>query len=71
MNTRLYFKHSIITSGNPDDVEEEINEFAKDKYSEIVSITITPECIGHDKFDGYKFNKYCYHVCIVYKEKEQ
>lgn len=71
MNTELYFKHIIVSSGNPDDVEKEINSFAKDKYSEIVNITVTPECIGYHKFDNYKLSKYCYHLCIVYKEKEQ
>lgn len=71
MNTKLYFKHTIIHSGNQDDVEKEINSFAENKHSEIVNITITPECIGYDKFDEYKFNRYCYHLCIIYKEKQQ
>lgn len=71
MNTELYFKHTIISSGDPDDVEKEINMFAENKYSEIVNITITPECIGYDRFGDYKLNRYCYHLCIVYKEKQQ
>ena len=71
MNTRLYFKHSIITSGNPDDVEKEINLISKNEYLKIVNITVTPECMHYNKFDNYKLNKYCYHLCIIYKEERK
>ena len=64
---KTYFKHSIITSGKQEDVEKEINVFSDSKYSELVSVNVTPERIG---IDDCGFPNYWYHVSIVYKEKE-
>ena len=61
---QVYFKHSIIFSGDQDEVEREINVFAKD--SNIISCNVTPERVGDFEADGHKFPKYIYHVCIVY-----
>ena len=65
MEQKLYFKHSLITSGDQDEVEREINVF-NNEYSKIVNVTVTPELVGHF---GEKFPKYIYHVCIVYTDR--
>lgn len=68
MEDRIYFKHSIITSGKQDDVENEINVF-NNEYTTILGVTVTPEQVGESIVDGYKFPKLVYHVCIIYKSK--
>lgn len=62
-----FFKHSIITSGNQEDVENEINVYTNDKYiNNIISINVTPERVGNIECEGHLFPKYIYHICIVY-----
>ena len=66
MSGQVYFKHSIIFSGDQQDVENEINVFTKDKYIEVFSVNVTPERVGDIDIDGHKFPKYIYHITIVY-----
>ena len=67
-NKKIYFKHSIIRSGNQDEVEREINVY-NDADCEVVSVNVTPERIGVYESDGYSFPQYIYHVCIAYQER--
>ena len=66
---KIYFKHSLITSGSQQDVEDEINVF-NNEYSDILGVTVTPERVGEDVVDGYKYPKYVYHVCITYQDRD-
>lgn len=65
---KIYFKHSIITSGDQDDVEKEINVF-NDEDCQVLGVTVTPQQVGVNKIVGYEFPKYIYHVCITYQER--
>lgn len=70
MEQKLYFKHLVITSGDQDEVEREINDF-NNKYSKVVHVTVTPERIGdYTMENGIKLPKWIYHVCIVYKDRK-
>ena len=64
---KTYFKHTVITTEKQEDVEKEINVYSDSKYSELVSVNVTPERVGTDEC-GLPI--YWYHVTIVYKEKE-
>lgn len=71
MAQKLYFKHSIITSGDQDAVESEINTFNCGS-SKIVNVTVTPERVGEYTLkDGTKLPipRFIYHVCIVYTDR--
>ena len=69
MIEKLYFKHSIITSGDQDEVEREINVF-NNEVSKVVNVTVTPERVGdYTMEDGIKLPRYIYHVCIVYTDR--
>lgn len=72
MIEKLYFKHSIITSGDQNEVEREINVFNND-VSKVVNVTVTPERVGEYtiKEDGTKLPipRFIYHVCIVYTDR--
>ena len=48
---KIYFKHSLITSGYQENVENEINVY-NNRFSEILGVTVTPERIGEDIVDG-------------------
>ena len=65
---KIYFKHSIITSGNQDDVEKEINVF-NDEDCQVLGVTVTPQQVRVDNIDGFPIPKYIYHVCITYQER--
>lgn len=68
MEDRIYFKHSLITSGKQDEVEDEINVF-NNEHTTILGVTVTPFKIGETFIDGIAWPKYGYHVCITYKSK--
>ena len=70
MEQKLYFKHSLITSGDQNEVEGEINTF-NCGYSKIVNVTVTPERVGeYTMEEGIKLPRYIYHVCIVYTDRK-
>lgn len=70
MIEKLYFKHSIITSGDQNEVEREINVF-NNEVSKVVNVTATPERVGdYTMEEGIKIPRWIYHVCIVYKDRK-
>ena len=60
---KIYFKHSIITSGNQDDVEKEINVF-NDEDCQVLGVSVTPQV------SGKMYPQFIYHVCITYQERD-
>lgn len=69
MEQKLYFKHSIINSGDQNAVETEINACNKGHLS-VVNVTVTPERVGDYTMEpSVKIPQYIYHVCIVYTDR--
>ena len=64
---KIYYKHTIITSGNQDDVEREINSYIEDGGDiNIISLNIMPEKVGVENVEGYQVPKYWYHISLAY-----
>lgn len=64
---KIYYKHILITSGNQDDVESEINSYIEDAGNiNIISLNVIPEKVGVEDVDGYLVPKYWYHISLVY-----
>ena len=69
MSQKLYFKHSIINSGDQNAVETEINVY-NNGHLRVVNVTVTPEHVGDNTIEvGVKIPQYIYHVCIVYTDR--
>ena len=72
MAQKIYYKHTIITSGEQDDAEKEINSYVNDAGNiNIISLNVTPERVGIVDCDGYALPKYWYHINIVYTSNEK
>lgn len=64
---KIYYKHIIITSGNQDDVEREINSYIEDAGNiNIISLNVIPEMAGTENIEGYKVPKFWYHISLTY-----
>ena len=69
---QIYYKHMIITTGDQDDVEKEINSYIKGAGDiNIISLNVTPEKVGTIDCDGYALPRYWYHISIVYNSNEE
>jgi hypothetical protein len=64
---KIYYKHIIITSGNQDDVEREINSYIEDACNiNIISLNVIPEKVGIENVEGFLVPKYWYHISLTY-----
>ena len=64
---KIYYKHMIVKTGDPDIVEREINSYINDvKNIKLISLNVTPERVGVVDCDGHALPKYWYHISIVY-----
>lgn len=64
---KIYYKHILITSGNQDDVEREINSYIEDAGNiNIISLNVIPEMVGTEYIEGYKVPKFWYHISLAY-----
>lgn len=64
---KIYYKHIIITTGDQDDVEKEINSYIKGEGNiNIISLNVTPERVGTIDCDGYALPRYWYHISLTY-----
>ena len=64
---KIYYKHMLITSGNQDDVEREINSYIEDAGNiNIISLNVVPEKVRDVDIDGYAIPKYWYHISMAY-----
>jgi hypothetical protein len=64
---KIYYKHIIITSGNQDDAEREINSYIEDAGDiNIISLNIMPEKVGVENVEGFLVPKYWYHISLAY-----
>lgn len=64
---KIYYKHTIITSCNQDDVEREINSYIEDAGDiNIISLNVIPEMVGVDVAEGHRVPKYWYHISLAY-----
>ena len=64
---KIYYKHTIITSYNQDDVEREINSYIEDAGDiNIISLNVIPEMVGVDVVEGHRVPKYWYHISLAY-----
>ena len=69
---KIYYKHIIITTGDQDDVEKEINSYIKEAGNiNIISLNVIPEKWGTAVIEGYSIPKYCYHISMAYTSNEQ
>jgi len=69
MEQKLYFKHSLVISGEQNEVESEINVF-NNEDTKVVNVTVTPERVEDYTMEGgIKLPRWIYHVCIVYTDR--
>jgi hypothetical protein len=69
---KIYYKHIIITSGDQDDVEKEINSYIKEAGNiNIISLNVVPERAGVVDCDGYAVPRYWYHISMSYTSNEE
>jgi len=69
---KIYYKHIIITKGDQDYAEKEINSYIKDAGNiNIISLNVVPERVGVVDCGGYALPKYWYHISLVYTSNEE
>lgn len=69
---KIYYKHTIIKTGDQDDAEKEINSYVSDAGNiNIISLNVVPERVRNVDVDGYVIPKYWYHISLVYTSNEE
>ena len=69
---KIYYKHIVITTGDQDDVEEEINSYIEEAGNiSIISLNVAPDRVGVIDCEAYSLPKYWYHISMAYTSNEE